>query len=78
MKVDGTIGLQTMLPFSVHRASGEVVTLTADGDIAHDDAITLTYYAAACLLGLHWPMNGPDTNQHDTAAWSRVSLPTRR
>ena len=71
-KSDGTIGLQTVLPPSVHRESGEVVTFAQAESIDHDpaggDGITL--YAVACLLGRHWPQNGPDTNQHDTAAYA--------
>lgn len=71
-KADGSIGLQTALPPSMHRPSGEVVTQTMDGDIAHDDAVPhrVALYAVACFLGRHWPKNGPDTNQHDTAAYA--------
>jgi len=71
-KTDGTIGLQTVLPPSVYRATGEVLALTANGDIVHNDTVVdcVTSYATACLLGRHWPKNGPDTNQHDTAAYA--------
>lgn len=71
-KTDGSIGLQTVMPPSVHRATGEVLSLLADGDIGHDDTVIdgVTMYAVACLLGRHWPANGPDTNQHDTAAYA--------
>lgn len=71
-KADGSIGNQTMIPPSVHRESGEVLFLTSDGDIAHDDEaiVGVTLYAVACLLGRHWPANGPHTNQHDTAAYA--------
>jgi hypothetical protein len=70
LKKDGTLGRQTMLPPSVHRESGEVVTLALDGPIAHDDAAVggLMLYATACVLGRHWPKNGPTTNQHDLAS----------
>lgn len=69
-KADGSVGLQTMLPPSAHRRANETLTLKADGDIAHSDetAPRVALYAVACLLGRHWPTNGPDTNQHDTAA----------
>jgi len=71
-KADGSIGKQTMLPPSIHRESGEVVTLKADGDITHNDDVPhlVALYAVACLLGRHWPKNGPTTNQHDTAAYA--------
>lgn len=72
LKKDGTgVGRQTMLPPSIHRESGEIVTLACDGDIAHDDAAVdgLTLYAVACLLGRHWPKNGPTTNQHLLASY---------
>ena len=72
MKADGSIGLQTMSPPSVHRDAGEVLTGKVDDGILHDDtaAAAITAYAVACLLGRHWPANGPDTNQHDTAAYA--------
>ena len=74
-KTDGTIGLQTVLPPSVHRATGETLELGADdGDdrITHDDSVVerYTHYMIACLLGRHWPANGDHTNQHDTAAYA--------
>jgi hypothetical protein len=71
-KTDGTIGNQTVLPPSVHRESGDTVTMETDGDITHTDAVVegYTHYMIACLLGRHWPKNGPDTNQHDTAGYA--------
>lgn len=70
-KEDGSIGFQTMLPPSIHRETGEILTLKSNKEIAHsDESIAgVTMYAVACLLGRHWPANGPDTNQHDTAAY---------
>lgn len=79
-KTDGSIGMQTMLPPSIHRKSGDVVTLAFDGEIAHDDRVVegITHYAVACLLGRHWPKNGPDTNQHDLASYAAGFLIRRR
>jgi hypothetical protein len=70
-KADGSIGFQTVLPPSKHYESGETVTLTTSGDITHDDTVPgcVTLYAVTCLLGRHWPKNGPDTNRHDTAGY---------
>ena len=80
LKKDGTVGRQTMLPPSMHRESGEVVTLALDGAIAHDDGAVggLTLYAVACLLGRHWPKNGPTTNQHDLASYVAGFLVRRK
>ena len=61
-----------MLPPSRHYPSGETVTLHEGGDIVHDDTAPdrVALYAVACLLGHVWPKNGPETNQHDTAAYA--------
>lgn len=79
-KTDGTIGYQTMLPPSVHRDSGETLTLTMAEHITHDDSAVegYTHYMVACLLGRHWPKNGPETNQHDTAGYVAGFLCQRR
>jgi len=71
-KPDGSIGYQTVLPPSLHRESGDVVTACANGDITHDDsaAARLVLLFVSWLLGRHWPKNGPNTNQHDTAAYA--------
>lgn len=76
--IEGVIGMLTVLPPSVH-PSGEIVTFVEDGDIKHDDSVIdgTTYYAIACLLGRHWPKNGPDTNQHHTAAHAAGFLLSR-
>jgi len=78
-KADGSIGLQTMLPPSRHYASGEDVVLATDGELSHDDVapLGLCLYVVACLLGRHWPKNGPDTNQHDTAGYAAGFLCAR-
>jgi hypothetical protein len=58
-KKDKTLGLQTMLPPSIH-PNGQVVTLQADGEIAHDDALShrVVLYAIACLLLKHFEHRG--------------------
>lgn len=60
LKTDGTVGLQTIVPPSVH-PSGEPVEFTrgCDGQAANVDAkelaIAVRRTAAAALLGRHWP-----------------------
>lgn len=58
-KIDGTVGLQTMLPPSVH-PSGETVELRTDDDIKHDDSVPrrVTLYAIACILYHHLGQRG--------------------
>ncbi|MGE0363250.1 MAG: bifunctional DNA primase/polymerase [Vicinamibacterales bacterium] len=58
-KTDGTVGLQTMAPPSVH-PSGEVVELRKDGDIAHADELPrrVLLYAIACDLFKHLGKRG--------------------
>jgi predicted P-loop ATPase len=50
-KLDGTIGLQTMMPPSIH-PSGEVVELKMQDDIGHYDNLPrlVSLYATACIL----------------------------
>jgi predicted P-loop ATPase len=50
-KIDGTLGLQSMAPPSIH-PSEEIVTLLQDGEIAHVEKLdrSVTLYAIACLL----------------------------
>lgn len=56
---NGAIGLQTMLPPSIH-PSGEQVELRIDGDIAHFEDIErkITLYAIACILWKHLGQRG--------------------
>lgn len=53
-KQDGSIGLQTMLPPSLH-PSGERIEVRSDGEIAHCPEIwrRTTLYAISCLLYSH-------------------------
>jgi hypothetical protein len=53
-KTDGTIGLQTMLPPSIH-PSGEEVKLLMDEEIGHYEDIErhVTLYAVACMIFAH-------------------------
>lgn len=62
-KADGTVGLQTMLPPSIH-PSGEVVTLRHEGEITHDDSVParVLLYAVAGILFKHL---GPRGFGHD-------------
>jgi hypothetical protein len=50
-KQDGTIGLQTMVPPSIH-PNGENLIIRADGEIAHIDDIgrRIALYAVACMV----------------------------
>lgn len=58
-KVDGSVGLQTMLPPSVH-PTGEVVELRMNADITHDDTVPhrVLMYAIACMLFQHLGQRG--------------------
>jgi hypothetical protein len=53
-KVDGTLGLQTMLPPSVH-PNGETLELKLDEEIYHADTLPhrVVLYAIACMLLQH-------------------------
>lgn len=63
-KVDGSVGLQTMLPPSIH-PSGERIEMRTDDDIGHDDGINrfCDLYATACFL---YSRLGPRGVVHDT------------
>jgi hypothetical protein len=58
-KVDGTVGLQTMLPPSIH-PTGESVELRVDKEILHDDGIErkTVLYAIGCILYKHLGQRG--------------------
>lgn len=58
-KTDGTIGLQTMMPPSIH-PSGEEVVLKADGELGHYDFIQrrIALYATGCMLFCHLGHHG--------------------
>lgn len=58
-KVDNSVGLQTMVPPSVH-PSGEVLELRSGHDIAHDDELPrhLLLYAIASAFLFHLPEKG--------------------
>lgn len=62
-KTDGSVGLQSMVPPSIH-PSGELVELRKNEDIGHDDALPrrVLLYAIACLLFQHL---GPRGLLHD-------------
>lgn len=62
-KDDGTIGLQTMVPPSIH-PSGEAVVLRIDEDIPHDDRVErrVELHACGCLLFVRL---GPKGFKHD-------------
>jgi len=68
LKTDGTVGLQTIVPPSVH-PSGEAVEFTRgfDGQAANVDArelaVAVKRTAAVALLGRHWP--SPQGGRHD-------------
>lgn len=64
-KLDGSVGLQTMLPPSNHPPTGETVTLRMDGELGNDDNLPrlVRNYAIACLLYRHL---GPRGLGHDT------------
>jgi hypothetical protein len=64
LKVDGSIGLQTIVPPSVHEGTGELVCFepeccgppsSVDGNIL---ARAVGKVAAAALLAKHWPAHG--------------------
>lgn len=63
-KTDGTAGLQTMFPPSIH-PSGETLALRMDGDIGHSEDILrlTTLYAISCMLFTNL---GPGGFGHDT------------
>jgi hypothetical protein len=58
-KTDGSVGLQTMLPPSVH-PTGEIITLRTDGEIAHEDTLPrrILCYAVGCLFLNHLGQRG--------------------
>jgi predicted P-loop ATPase len=58
-KIDGTLGLQSMVPPSIH-PSEEVVTLVMDGEIAHVENLerAVTLYAIGCLFLQHLGQRG--------------------
>lgn len=55
-KTDGTIGLQTMVPESIH-PTGEQLVLKSDGEIGHSENLIrqTSLYATACMLLFQFP-----------------------